>query len=282
MSDAFIYCEDQARAADKDRYLATLFAPADRRPHLFALIAFNLEIARVRELVREPLPGEVRLQWWRDAIEGRRGQEAAAHPVARALLDVLAQHHIPAMKLTDIIDARSFDLYRDPMPTVAALEDYVRRTSSALIELSMVILDGVDNASVAAAEQAGIAYAITGLLRTFALHASRQQLYVPLDLLHRHGASTTDIFAGRSSPQILSALTELRARVRSRLEAIQVPLRTISPTLLPALLPIALVPLYLQRMDRRDYEPFASAIEVPQWHRQWALWRTARRFAAIA
>jgi 15-cis-phytoene synthase len=282
MSDDFIYCEDQARAADKDRYLATLFAPVDRRPHLFALIAFNLEIARVRELAREPMAGEVRLQWWRDAIEGRRGPEAAAHPVARALLDLLAQRHIPAMKLTDMIDARSFDLYRAPMPTLAALEDYVRRTSSALIELSMFILDGADNVALEVAEQAGIAYAITGLLRAFALHASRRQLYVPLELLHRHDASTADIFAARSSPQILSALAELRARVRNRLDATWARLRAISPTLLPALLPIALVPLYLQRMDRRDYQPFVSAIEVPQWQRQWALWRAARRFAAIA
>jgi 15-cis-phytoene synthase len=282
MSDAFIYCENQARAADKNRYLATLFAPADRRPHLFALIAFNLEIARVRDLVSQPLPGEVRLQWWRDAIEGRRAQEAAAHPVASALLHVVAQHRIAALKLTGMIDARIFDLYRDPMPTLAALENYVRRTSSALIELSMLILGGADRASIDVAEGAGIAYAITGLLRALAVHASRRQLYVPLELLERHGARTTDIFAGRSSPQIQSALAELRARVRNRLHAICAPLRTISPTLLPALLPIALVPLYLDRMDRRDYEPFAPAIEVPQWRRQWALWRAARRFAVIA
>jgi len=62
MPDNFVHCEQLVRAGDKDRFLATLFAPAKYRRALFALYAFNLEVARVRELAREPLPGELRLQ----------------------------------------------------------------------------------------------------------------------------------------------------------------------------------------------------------------------------
>src|SRR5712691_11586453 len=135
MLDAFSYCENLVRAGDKDRYLASLFAPADRRRHLHALYAFNLEIARVRELAREPMAGEVRLQWWREAIAGARPGEAGAHPVAAALLDAMVRHELPATTLLDLIEARAFDLYDDPMPTLAAFEGYGRRTSSGLIEL---------------------------------------------------------------------------------------------------------------------------------------------------
>ena len=89
MDEAYAHCEALVRAADKDRYLAALFVPAAARPHVFVLYAFNAELAAVRERAREPLAGEVRLQWWREAIEGSRGGEAAANPVAAALLDTI-------------------------------------------------------------------------------------------------------------------------------------------------------------------------------------------------
>src|SRR5690242_2632223 len=91
MTGGFAHCENLVRAGDKDRWLASLFAPADRRPPLHALYAFNLEVARVRELAREPMAGEIRLQWWREVIAGTRPGEAAAHPVAAALLETIAR-----------------------------------------------------------------------------------------------------------------------------------------------------------------------------------------------
>jgi len=72
MQDAFAHCEALVRASDKDRFLSALFAPAEHRGALHALYAFNVEAARVRELAREPLAGEVRLQWWREALSGAR------------------------------------------------------------------------------------------------------------------------------------------------------------------------------------------------------------------
>ncbi len=64
------YCAALVREADRDRYLATLFAPADRRGALFSLYAFDIEISRIRDVAHEPMPGEIRLQWWREVLEG--------------------------------------------------------------------------------------------------------------------------------------------------------------------------------------------------------------------
>ena len=89
MQTNFEHCAALVREADRDRYLATLFAPAEHRDALFALYAFNVEIARVRDLAREPMPGEIRLQWWREVLSGERDGEAAAHPVAAALRETL-------------------------------------------------------------------------------------------------------------------------------------------------------------------------------------------------
>ena len=133
MQRAYRHCEELVRAADKDRYLAALFAPAEKRDALFALHAFGREVASVRERAREPMPGEIRLQWWREVLAGERGGEAAANPVAAALTDTVARFNLPAEPMLELIEAHAFDLYDDPMPTMAALEAYARKTSSALL-----------------------------------------------------------------------------------------------------------------------------------------------------
>src|SRR5450830_2187481 len=99
MQTNFEHCAALVREADRDRFLATLFAPAEHRDALFALYAFNLEIIRVRELAREPMPGEIRLQWWREVLSGERDGEAVAHPVAAALRETLARYGVVATPL---------------------------------------------------------------------------------------------------------------------------------------------------------------------------------------
>ena len=102
MQDAFAYCAELVRGADRDRFLASLFAPAEHRGALFALYAFNIEVARVREAAREALPGEIRLQWWSDVLGGERRDEAAANPVAAALLSTIERYRLAADKLIDL------------------------------------------------------------------------------------------------------------------------------------------------------------------------------------
>ena len=125
MPDDFDYCETLVREADRDRFVATLFAPASRRRALYALYALNVELARVRELAREPMPGEIRLQWWRDVLGGLRVGEAG--PVASALLATAVRYRLPLTVFTDMIEARSFDLYDDPMGSLAESKLMPRR-----------------------------------------------------------------------------------------------------------------------------------------------------------
>jgi 15-cis-phytoene synthase len=276
MQDNFSYCEQLVREADKDRFLASLFAPGDRRSPLFALYAFNVEVARVREVVREPLAGEVRLQWWRDALEGRTQGETRANPVAAALLDTITRFNLPIAPLVSLIDARTFDLYDDPMTTLPHLERYARRTSSVLIELASAILCGHEQDLGETASHAGVAYAVAGLLRAFPIHAARGQLYVPSDLLERHGIAHQDIYSGKATAGLLAALAEMRQRVRHHLAELDEWHSLVPPEASPAFLPVALVPPLLATMERPSYDPF-KLVTLSQWRRQWALWRAARR-----
>ncbi len=277
MDENYRHCEALVRAADKDRYLATLFAPAEKRGPLFALYAFNAEIMSVRERAREPMPGEIRLQWWRDVINGERAGEAAANPVAAALTDTVTRFSLPKQRLLELIEAHSFDLYDDPMPTFEALEGYVRHTSATVFDLAAQICGArADQASA----QAGMAYGITALLRSFALNASRRQLFVPVEALDSSTAPS-HIFAGQTSAGLVSALGILRNRARESLAAFERLVPQLPVATVPAFLPVTLVPGYLSAMEQRGYDPFKTIVEVPQWRRQWALWRAARKYSRV-
>jgi 15-cis-phytoene synthase len=277
MPDAFAYCADLVRRADRDRFIATLFAPAGRRGALHALYAFDAELARVRDVAHAALPGEIRLQWWSEVIDRQRDDEAQANPVASALLATMDRHGLLRETLTDLIDARRFDLYDEPMASVAALEDYARRTSSSLISLVAQVLAGGD--VKAAAGPAGLAAGITGILRAFPIHTARRQLYVPTELLERHQVHLHDVFAGRSSGGLVAAFAELRDLARHHLAAAAEAMRRLPDAAIPAFLPIALTRPSLDRLGRSD--PFAPA-ELAPWRRQWLVWRAAHNPARIA
>ena len=278
MPNSFEHCEALVRVGDKDRYLATLFAPERARRALFALYAFNLEIARVRELAREPMPGEIRLQWWRDVFSAAGAGDVRANPVAAALGDTIVRYRLPLATFTDLIDARAFDLYDDPMATQAELDAYASKTSAALIFLAGLILDEgkLTPGFADVASHAGIGAAIAGLLANFGRHAARGQLYVPIAVLQQHGARAEDVFAGQLTPALTGALAEMRGYARERLAQAKASVASVPPGLLPALLPATAAAAILDRMERRAYDPFAP-IEIAQWRRQRRLWRAARR-----
>jgi phytoene synthase len=275
MQDAYAHCEAVVRAADKDRYLAALFAPAGLRPHLHALHAFNSEIARVRDAAREALPGEIRLQWWREALAGEREGEASAHPVTAALRATLAHYGFVATPLFELIDAHSFDLYDEPMATVADLELYAIRTQSPLFAMAAGFLAAGRAPPETFTLDASVAITIGKILSDLPRHTARQQLYVPLELLDRHHVTPQQVFAAQVSAPLLAALAEMRALARRHLAAAQAKLAATPADILPAFLPLATVGPTLRRMDHAGYDPFRFEPMAP-WRRQWMLWRAAR------
>ena len=103
-----------------------------------------------------------------------------------------------------------------------------------------------------------MAYGITALLRSFALHASRRQLFVPVEALDSSTAPGSSIFAGQTSPGLVSALGDLRDRARESLAAFEALLPQLPAAAMPAFLPVALVPGYLAAMERPGYDPFRT------------------------
>ena len=231
----------------------------------------------MREIVSEPLLGEIRLQWWRDALEGTHAGDAKANPVAAALLDTIARFDLPNAPLLELILARGHDLYGEPMRSVEALEEYTEVTCSNLLRLAALILDGAEAAaSRDAALHAGIAYGITGLIRALPWQFARG--FVPAEILQAHGVSRDDFAEGHASPEVLAALAYTRAVARAHLDNFYAKLPGLPDKVRPTFLPTCFCEPYLRMMEKRRYDPFKTVIELPQWKRQWILWRAARRW----
>lgn len=262
------------RAEDPDRYFATLFAPKTSRDALFAIYAFNLEVARVRQLISEPLPGEVRLQWWRDAIESGPTGDAMAHPLAAALLTTMQRYNLPTKAFTDLIDSRVFDLYDDLLPSWNDLEGYLGETNSVLFRLaSLVLADGGQSQSAAACGHAGVAFGLMGIIRALPWHAQHGQVFLPEEALKPFNLGRSDLLRGRDTPELRRVIEMAAGRVSSHLEATRSLRETIEPEVIPALLPLAPIPAYLAQIRSKAYAPFNALISLPDWRRIWLMWR---------
>lgn len=261
-------CLATLRDTDRDRYLACLLAPEEKRPALAALYAFNAELARVRDLVHEPLPGEVRMQYWRDLLEGQAHGSSEANPIASELLIAMEQHRLPRQTLIDMIDARIFDLYDDPMETRGTLEGYAGETASALIQLASLVLSPEEAArSADAAGHAGVAQAIAGLLLLMPLHRHRGQLYLPIEILAATGLDRDTFLAGKDKTRISAAIEAFAGLGREHLAKARAA-GTISPAIFPAFLPVALAEPVLKKAQSLGSGLFDRSVVLPQWRRQ--------------
>src|SRR5450631_1247375 len=182
------YCADLVRSHDFVRYGSSLFMPATARRGLLALYAFNVEISRVRDTVSQALPGEIRLQWWRDTLEGAGHGGVEGNPVAAELLRAIGQCDLPLESLSRLIDEHAFDLYNDPMPTLAALEGYANDTSAALFALATRIMGAPSGVTDHLARHAGLAEGFARVIAALPRDAAHRQLFVPVQFLEANGS----------------------------------------------------------------------------------------------
>ena len=243
------------RAADPDRYFSSLFAPPLARPFLHALYAFNHEVARVAETVREPMLGAIRLEWWRETVEGAHRGNPRNHDVARGLTALFQAMPLPLAAFEAIIAARGFDSDAESFADFQALENYVDATGGAVMRLAADILGG----DTALARPAALAYGLAGLVRSLNFHNARHKLYMPRDLLAAVELTPELFFTLDHDPRRTAIVRQVALRARDHFLAAR---RGPKPrAALPALLPAAIVPVYLKRLGR----------EVPIHRRQMAL-----------
>lgn len=250
------------RQHDRDRFQTALFAPARHCEALFALYAFNYEIARVRESVREPVLGLIRLQWWREAIDvAYSGAAPRRHEVVGPLTALIRGRSLSRAHFDRLIDTRERDFADAPPATLAELEDYAEGSSARLIQLAIEVLDATTPPVQAAASEIGIAYAFSGLIRAMPVHAAMGRLWIPDDLTREAGLDPRDYAALRATPALRRAVEMMAAEATRRLATARSLRRYVPRAALPALLPARIAARALIRLERAGFDPFAGAGE---------------------
>ena len=266
---------EAVRGHDYDRYLSALLTRDPPRSGLMSLYAFAAEIARVPELVSEPVLGEIRLQWWRDTISA--GNSATGSPIADAVVATCVTHALPVGLLLGMIDARSFDVAGDTMPDEPHLTAYLAKTEGALLNLSARVLGATEGETLeAAAAAGGEALGLTRLLLALPRQLSKRRVMVPETLLRASGASVEELLAGSDSASITRALDQLRDRAHAAVRLAAPSLAQLPRATRSAFLPLALVGGYLSAMQRQGSDPLRDIVDLSPLTRVWRLWRAHR------
>jgi len=263
---------------DRDRYLATLVLSGAQRDAVTALYAFNADIAAIRERVSGPAPGEIRLQWWSDALAGEEHGDVRQNPLADALLDTMARYAIPAGTLLRLIAARRFDLYDDPMPDLETFEGYAGETVSTLYQLAAMVLNGGETVETGdAAGHLGVAHALIGHLRAFGLVSSQGRIMLPWTVFAANGVEEGELFSGDGNARVRAALSQFAELAAEHLDKANSAIAALPAPLRPAFAQAAVLRRQLALLDRKA-GPFAPAPDETDWRKilrlAWWNWRS--------
>ena len=242
---------EAARAGEPDRHLAALLSPPVQRDALLALAAFSAELSRIpQRVVHEPAMGEIRLQWWRDAL-AMPAAIRTGHPVADAVREAAHRHDLPVGLLETLIDGRSLLLAKGVSLDGGDFHDLLWKTEGTLFALGARVVGLPAGADVdAACVASGSAYGTVRLL--LGLPGALIQGIVPLakSQLETAGVNVEDLLSGTADAGIVRLIGDSSAQIRRNLALARQYTGRLPRAGRVAFLPLALVEPYLRAIER--------------------------------
>ena len=254
-----------ARDGEPERYLAATLSPRPVRGALIAVAAFAADLRRIPNVVQEPMMGEVRLQWWRDAIANFDTTEATGHPIADALAVAARTHGLPKLQLTAMTEARAFDLYDDPMPDDATFAGYLTKTEAIPFALAQTILGG--SQAPLLSDLGARTYGQARVLADLPVALSKGRLPLPVTLLKQHAIDPEALLAGHTTSALRNVLQQSCREIATANEALQLALRTASRADRLAMLPVATVSPYVSSILDQRRDPARVPAEISPFGR---------------
>ncbi|NDF13064.1 MAG: squalene/phytoene synthase family protein [Proteobacteria bacterium] len=273
------YVAEEVRQHDRDRFLCALFAPEKVRESLFALLAFNLEVAKTRETTSEPMLGLMRLQWWREAIEQIFAGNVRHHAVVEAVAEVNRETPLTREYIDELIVAREADVESTPLPSIEALIHYTRATSGNLLRLMLEALGIKDDAAFEAADAIGIGWAMVGLLRAAQIQFRQGYSIFPVLLMHKHGMNPdmlgTRDFVDSAKPAVEELTTLANGFIKEGKRLSKTLSQEVRERAMPVLLLGVLADGYIRRIIKADFDVFGHDIEGRKFTLQLRLLKSA-------
>ncbi|KAL5466719.1 hypothetical protein EMCRGX_G030867 [Ephydatia muelleri] len=251
------YCLELVRKHDFDHYLCTLLLPKEVQSAVFAIRAFNVETAQIRELVTEKATGKMRVQFWRDSIDAIY-KEPPKHPVAVTLATAVGRYKLSKLWFSRLLDSREANLSLSHYSSTRELEDYSENTFSSLLYLTLEAMGVRSVAADHACSHLGKAEGICTVLRAAAYHRTQRCVFVPMDIIMRHGASQESFIRAEetSNQSVHNAVYDFASLGHTHLLKARSLGNKLDSMVTRALLPAVLCEDFLTRLQREDFNIF--------------------------
>ncbi len=272
----FEYCADQLSSHDRDRYLIAMAAKGGLRKSLLALFAFNSDVANIRAATNETMLGEIRLQWWRDQISNAFAGASKPSGTAGALYDTIQSNVLDASLFNRFLDARTSDLNSEPPKTTDDLLAYCNGTAGSLTQLTLqasVQGDGNKNLS-SISTKAGVAWALTGLLRSLPHRLAMGSCPLPQDMLQSAGIDWQYLSHRHPDSRLVPMISALSGLAKDHLKKAQKQTRALPKQATAPLLILTLTSMYLGQIERAGYNVFSPKVATlnPAWRSLRMIW----------
>jgi len=248
------------RNLDYENYLCVLLLPKSSRAAAFSVRAFNVELARIQDIVSEPTIGKMRLQFWRDSLENTFQGNPPQQPVALELAEAIASHKLTKGWFSRLIDARERSLDNRPHATTNALEEHSENTVSSVLYLILECLGVKDVQADHAASHLGKAIGVVTLLRSTPFHGNKGKVYIPNNVMIKHGVSQEDIIRGKTTQPVKDVAYDLASLAHSHLSTAQSLMSKAPKAASRAFLPIVSCQTYLTKIQQADFNVFDPSL----------------------
>ncbi len=244
------YCGELVRCNDSDRFLQSMFFPADIREDLWSLFAFNHEIAKTREVVSDSNLGLIRLQWWRDEIKKIYERGAVTdQEVLKPLSQAIEKYNLPRAHFDKLLYAREFDL-EDVLPAnLEGLMNYADFTTQPLFKLALIIT-GYDP-DLEVVRPIAVNYALAGILRSTGYFSRQNRFLLPEDLMNKYSIPKDSFFDDDHRDNLKLLIKDIANKRLTVSKSNNLFLKSAQ----------AISEIYFKQMKSLDYDVLSSAIK---------------------
>lgn len=270
---------DELNKLNRNDYLVTLFLPENVRVAAQSLFAFSAELSVVRQRVSEPTPGEIRLQWWHDALNGEGHGAVRANPIADQLLNAIDQYKLPKVPLLRMVAAHRFDLYDDPMTDVNQFEGYAGETRAAIYQFVAMLICKDDDPSVFAdaAGHLGVVATYIERMLSFGRDSSKGQIYLPISVFQSFGVDDKTILAGQNTEAVRQAMLAHHEAAKQHLSKAQSAIKLLPKDSRLAFSESAVCAIQLRYLKRKMDNPFLVGPGRSDWRKMASMFAFAAK-----
>ncbi len=268
------YCQNKAAQSGSSFYYSFRFLPPDRRRAITALYAFCREVDDIADEVADVNVARAKLGWWRTEIANLFAGHPT-HPVTKALQPACAAFGVDISRLNEIIDGMEMDLTHHRYSDFEALKLYCHRVAGVVGQLSAGIFGYTNPRTLDYAENLGLAFQMTNIIRDVGEDARRDRIYLPQDELARFGVSNADLLQARHTPAFEKLMAFQSERAKSLYDAAfgalsaedRLPQR-------PGLIMSAIYRTLLDEIERDGFHVLKQRISLTPLRKLWIAWRT--------